>query len=75
MKVTVNTKKENLSINEMETGTVFEYKDGSIGLKLCTEGVLLLSYTGGNLWLDLAKGYLTMPVEKVLGQLTEIIVE
>lgn len=63
------------TIQKMETGTVFEFVDGVIALKLTNEQVLLLTYTSGNTYLDVAKGYLTKPIKKILGQIAEIVVE
>lgn len=62
-------------ISEMKTGTVFEFEDGVSALKLSEGQVLLLNYRTGETYLDLAKGYLSVPIKKILGQIVEVVVE
>jgi len=78
MKITVKAKEitnESLKIKDLKPGTVFKYFDGAIGLRGCASDVVfLLGYTLDTNWLEIADGYLTFPIEKVLGQIEEIIV-
>lgn len=78
MKITVKSKesvKEKIVIGDIKPGIVFEYDDGTIGLKLQYREVILLKYSmNDNDWLDLAEGYKDGLVKRILGRLDEIIV-
>ncbi len=63
---------------DLLVGTVYKNREGAVLARGEEEGIVLLCYTGGDLWLEGRMGEeITSwhdPVE-VLGQLTEIIVE
>ena len=79
MKITVRRKnpekKKAINPVDISTGTIFEFDDKTIGLKLHNEEIVLLNYVDGSTWCELASGYKTEPVTKILGRLSEIIVE
>lgn len=79
MKITTRKKEETeTKVADLERGIVFAYNDGTIGLKTFG-GVFLLAHSDHSIWLDMAaksgRGFLRQPVAKVLGQISEIIVE
>ena len=82
MKVTVKSKqKEDMSVpfDKIPVGYVYiagRY-NGPLALKLENNGATLLTYNsdGSNNWFDMADGYKDVPAYKILGRLTEIIVE
>ena len=84
MKVTVKpkTQKENQKVpfDEIPVGYVYvaKYTNGPIALKLnCGEAVLLRHYDDlpGSDFFEIAAGFKGEPAIKVLGKLTELIVE
>jgi len=84
MKVTVKPKekKESCKIpfDEIPVGYVYValYSDGPITLKLKNGDAVLLSYNDGlsvNEYLEIAKGFKGKPAYKILGKLTEIVIE
>jgi hypothetical protein len=82
MKVTV-IEKERKSINwrELPLGTVVEFVDGVQAVVVNDKdgkdgkGMLLLNYRDGSDFLDIAAGYKTEPVAKIVGKLTGVTVE
>lgn len=84
MKITIKQKElvqpEPIKLQDLEPGTVISFgKDEPIGLIVgsCNkkEIVLLAFYEGSESWCGLADGYKEYPIKRVLGKLTEIIVE
>lgn len=78
MKITIRPKKEvvekKITLNEIKPGAIFEYDGGVVALKVRYNEVVLLKYTQGDDWFELADGYKTEPVKRILGRLDEIIV-
>ena len=81
MKVTVKpkqTKEFKIPFDEIPVGSVYvvRYCNGPVALKLEDNEAVLLSYSGSDAaWLELATDYKGIPAYKILGKLTEIIVE
>lgn len=80
MKVTVKEKQDvnkNVPFDEIPVGYVYValYKGGPTALKLSEEQAVLLCCTTDPDWFMLANGYKGNQAYKVLGKLTEIIVE
>jgi len=82
MKVTVKQKpkkKEKVKFENIEIGQVFKYQSGIIALKLADDESVLLKHFSGDNWFKIAAGfylnYKKEPIKKILGTLTEIIVE
>ena len=81
MKVTVKpkTQKENQKVpfDEIPVGYVYvaKYYDGPITLKLCDNEAVLLFHQNDSGWFAIANGFKDLPAYKVLGKLTEVIVE
>lgn len=75
-------KQEPINWRKLPKGTVIQFYDGVIGLVYCGDKdnkwkpqVLLLTYSDGTMYFDQAKGYESSRVVKVLGTLSEIVVE
>lgn len=66
--------KREITLEDIKPGTVFEYDSRVVGLKLKNGEVALLKYSNGNDWFDLAIGYKTESIKRILGYLNEIIV-
>jgi len=81
MKVTVNPKEKqdnhDIPFDEIPVGYVYValYSDGPIALKLCNGEAMLLKYGNGDEWFTIADGYNGKPASKILGKLTEVVVE
>ncbi len=78
MKITVipsKQKPQTISYNEIEPGTIYQVKDGTIILKLHYDAAVLLEYPSGGTYLEIAKGYRAFPAVKILGKISEIVVE
>ena len=80
MKVTVKSKqKENMNVpfDEIPVGYVYiaERHNGPTALKLCDEEAVLLTHWNNDVWFEMAGGFKGQPAYKILGKLTEIIVE
>ena len=83
MKVTVKEKQDKnreIPFDEIPVGYVYvaKYSDGPVALKLNDNKAVLLCYENDNDdydWFKLAEGFKGEPAYKVLGKLTEIIVE
>ena len=80
MKITVKSeRKENMNVpfDEIPVGHVYiaEYRGGPVALKLCNGEAVLLTHWDDGAWFCMAAGFKGTPAYKVLGRLTEIIVE
>ena len=80
MKVTVKEKQNknmNVPFDEIPVGCVYVVlgKKGPIALKLMDNEAVLLTCYNNNNWFTMAHGIKGEPAYKVLGKLTEIIVE
>jgi len=78
MKVTVKStpqKKAKIRFEDVKPGEVFEYEDGVVALKLKSNEAVLLAFNDGAFWLGTALARKSESVKKILGILTEIIVE
>lgn len=60
--------------NDIKPGTVFEYEDGTVALKLQYNEAALLALENGT-WFELALGYKAKPIVKILGTLTGITIK
>lgn len=78
MKITIKPKEkveEVITYDNLKPGTVFEYRTGVIALKLDHGEAVLLKHTIEGLdYFDVAVGYKTSPIRKILGHVDEIIV-
>ena len=83
MKITVRDKtRETLDWKKLPNGTIVEHKGGTISVvyQSVSDGVnekslLWLRHTNGNPVFDQAYGLLCIPIVKVLGTISEIVVE
>ncbi len=84
MKITVKSRPKQCDIpfDEIPIGYVYVSRchDGPIMLKLKDNEAVLLTYSDDenknkNNWFKVAEGYKNLPATKILGKLTEIIVE
>jgi len=82
MKVTVKSKEKKEShgipFDEIPVGYVYValYSDGPIALKLCDNEAVLLGYSDNDSdWFSIASGFKDEPASKILGKLTEIVIE
>ena len=80
MKITIKPepKKENHEIpfDKIPVGYVYEVLvNGPTMLKLKKNEAVLLNYSSGDNWFKIADGHKGIPAYKILGKLTEIIVE
>jgi len=86
MKITVKNKKEEkkeIPFDEIPVGAVYvaRFHDGPIVLKLNDGEAVLLSHSDENEenelsdWFEIADGFKGEPATKILGKLTEIVVE
>ena len=85
MKVTIKEKQKKeknheIPFDEIPTGYVYvtKYSDGPIALKLNDNKAVLLCYENDDDyydWFEMADGFKGTPAYKVLGKLTEVIVE
>jgi len=81
MKVTVKPKqaekRQEIPFDEIPVGCVYvvEFSDGPTALKLKDKQAVLLSHHNSEDWFEIANGLKGQPATKILGKLTEVIVE
>jgi len=85
MKITIKEKEQvqskTFSLINLEPGTIIQFAiaNSPIGLVISNgtggKDIVLLCHTVGDDWFEIARGWKTMPIAKVLGKLTEIVVE
>jgi hypothetical protein len=83
MKITIKEsvqKQKKIKLEELEPGTIIEFDviDSPSGLVFdSTKGkeILLLTLAPDIPWFEIAMGWKTMPIRKILGKLTEIVVD
>jgi len=76
MKVTVKEQKScEIPFDEILIGYVYEVDDGAVLFKVDGNNAVIFKGFGGYDYLGLACGYKAFPAIKILGKLTEIIVE
>jgi len=77
MKITKREPKElEKSFKKIEPGTIFKYEDGVVALKIDGNEAVLLNYLADKSdRFELAKGYKTFAIKRILGKLVEIVVE
>jgi len=81
MKVTVKPKqtekRQEIPFDEIPVGYVYvaKYSGGPIALKLKDKQAVLLSHGSSEDWFYVAEGFKDEPAYKILGKLTEVIVE
>ena len=85
MRIIIKEKKsvqlKTFSFVDLEPGTVIQFAifDSPTGLVISngTDGkdIVLLCHIPEHDWFEIARGWKTMPIAKVLGKLTEIVVE
>ena len=79
MKVTVKEKQKEknceILFNEIPVGYVYETFDGAVLLKTDFENAIIFKGSDDCDYLNIAHGYKEFPATKILGRLTEIIVE
>ena len=79
MKVTVKpeSKKEvcEIPFDKIPIGSVYEVSDGAVLLKVTATDAIIFAGNGGCDFFGMAHSYKTFSAAKILGKLTEIIVE
>jgi hypothetical protein len=83
MKITIKEsaqKQKEIKLENLEPGTIIGFgEDHPIGLVVDKingkKEIVLLVYCDGSNWFEIMKGYKTYPIKKILGKITEIIVD
>ena len=77
LKITIKSKEKienKITLDDIEPGTIFQYNNGPIVLKLEYDRAVLLTYSTGHDWFDLSDGSMDYRDIQILGRLDEIIV-